>query len=369
MKNSKSPQNAKCSFVGRAGVSWQGDETQGGAGMSSPVAGAVPATMTPNYHANVINAFQTAGELSSSLSELDGEISIAAHSLGNMVVGLAIQDHELNVKNYFLVDAAVAMEAYNAGESKKAGMINAEWKEYDEKLWASEWHGLPWPVNDPRTKLTWRGRLDKVAARTNAYNFYSSEEEILNNSTTEHASTLVGAIADDLIWDALTQGNVLGERTWVLQEILKGKGISGEVLGSTYGGWKFNFSDPAGGYYKLRPNFGTAGYRKYNHGEAAALTEQQLMTKPFFDPPPTKTHGELLAQAFPARTNPAGRNPLDIFTDQGGSNFDMAADLKNGWFSTGGNARRWLHSDIRDVAYLYTYKAYAKFKELGKLDE
>lgn len=378
---------SKARFVG---VSWHGEESQGGAGMTSIVAPLIPGSMTPNYHANVINAFQTANDLAASLGGLDGEISIAAHSLGNMVVGLAIQDHGLQVENYFLVDAAVAMEAYNAGEAKQANMANRSWFHYDERLWASEWHQLPWPENDPRKELTWRGRLGDVVSKTNAYNFYSSEEEILNNSTAEHASTFVGAIGDDLLLEHILGGAVLGERTWVLQELLKGKGITGEVLGSIYGGWKFNFrnlawpvddSPPAAlndiyaGIYQsltfplLEPIFLT---RLLEPLETTGLAgqSQELMSKPFFDPfPADKTRAELFAQALPARTNPAGRNSVDIFnTPQENRNFDMVT-LKNGWFSTETNENRWLHSDIRDVGYLYTYKVYDKFKELGKLNQ
>jgi len=374
------------------GVSWHGDESQGGAGMTtSPVRGIIPDDITPNYHANVINAFQTADDLTSSLAWIDGEVSIGAHSLGNMVVGLAIQDHGFQAENYFLVDAAVAMESYNAGETKQANMTNGDWVDYDERLWASEWHQLPWPQNDPRKKLTWRGRLGDVVSRTNAYNFYSSEEEVLNNATASQSSTLLGAAADDLFLDWIIGGNVKGEHTWALQEILKGKGITGEVLGSIYGGWKFNykflswpvddpppaeineiyaalfetFSVPPLPFWKM---YNTRQLRSEETSELAGQT-QQLMAKPFFDPPPAgKTHAELLAQAFPARTNPAGRNPVGVFGPNDQNNFNMAT-LKNGSYSADTNESRWRHSDIRDVGYLYTWKVYDKFRELGELNQ
>jgi hypothetical protein len=374
------------------GVSWHGDESQGAAGMTSPVAGLIPDHLTPNYHANVINAFQTADDLASSLAWIDGEVSIGAHSLGNMVVGLAVQDHGFQAENYFLVDAAVAIESYNAGETKQANMTNGAWVGYDERLWASEWHQLPWPQNDPRKKLTWRGRLGDVVSRTNAYNFYSSEEEVLNNATASQSSTFLGAIADDLVWDSFIGGAVLGEGTWALQEILKGKGITGEVLGSTYGGWKFNYkflswpvddpppaeiteiyaalfettSVPPLPFWK---RYNTRQLRPDETSELAGQT-QQLMTKSFFDPPLAgKTHAELLAQAFPARTNPAGRNPVGIFdTPSKSRNFGMAT-LKNGSYSADDNESRWLHSDIRDVGYLFTWKVYEEFRELGELNQ
>ena len=178
----------------------------------------------------------------------------------------------------------------------------------------------------------------------------------------------------------------------MLQEILKGKGVSGEILGSTYGGWRFNFVNSSyqgsaapnpsvtGTYAQWIPGLPvtvplTYVTRHLTAAEALPLAgnSQQLMTQPFFNPPPAgKTHGELLAQAFPARTNAAGRNSVGVFEDQGEEgevyNFDMVI-LKNNWFSTETNEKRWLHSDIRDVGYPYTYKVYDKFKELGKLDQ
>jgi hypothetical protein len=43
--------------------------------------------------------------------------------------------------------------------------------------------------------------------------------------------------------------------------------------------------------------------------------------------------------------------------------------LKNGWFSNDDRERRWLHSDVKDVAYLYTHKVWDEFKSIGKLNE
>ena len=87
----------------------------------------------------------------------------------------------------------------------------------------------------------------------------------------------------------------------------------------------------------------TNNTRKFYPREAKILAgqSQSLMSKPFFDPPPAgKTHGELLAEAFPARTNPAGRNPVSIFNDQPIGqqyNFDMVG-MKNGWITEARNA-------------------------------
>jgi hypothetical protein len=42
---------------------------------------------------------------------LSGETTVAAHSLGNMVVLSAISDYGATPSHYFMIDSAVAMEA------------------------------------------------------------------------------------------------------------------------------------------------------------------------------------------------------------------------------------------------------------------
>ena len=78
---------------------------------------------------------------------------------------------------------------------------------------------------------------------------------------------------------------------------------------------------------------------------------------------------KLLAEMIPSRTQPAGANPVQKFFPLGGEdrNFDMNNKFQNGWPSERGNNKRWLHSDAREVAYLYIHKLYEKFVELGGL--
>ena len=109
--------------------------------------------------------------------------------------------------------------------------------------------------------------------------------------------------------------------------------------------------------------------------ETTALTfqSQNLMIKPFFSPLPLANgHAALLAQAIPARTNPAGRNPVAIFEFQEGNddtyNFDMAG-LKSSWHSFETPQSRWLHSDIKDVAYIYTWRVYEAFINIAELNQ
>jgi hypothetical protein len=92
---------------------------------------------------------------------IPGSSSIAAHSLGNMVVGAAIQDHGLSrFGKYFAIDASVALEAYGQvadvasqvnpdgtfAVDPSADMIKVEeWPDYiaagQSRLLASEYWG------------------------------------------------------------------------------------------------------------------------------------------------------------------------------------------------------------------------------------
>src|SRR2546423_4905085 len=55
------------------GVTWHGDEPDG--------------TTVPHYHTNVDNAFSTAKLFADFLKTLTGELTVSAHSLGNVVAG------------------------------------------------------------------------------------------------------------------------------------------------------------------------------------------------------------------------------------------------------------------------------------------
>ncbi|ABQ24274.1 transglutaminase domain-containing protein [Geotalea uraniireducens] len=114
---------------------------------------------TGNYHINVQHAFKTAPAFSDFINlPLGGkDVTVAAHSLGNMLVSSAINDWGANVSKYFLVNAAVALEAYGDAD-KDPNMVHPDWNDYDQRLLASEWYNL-FSVSDGRSKLTWRNRF------------------------------------------------------------------------------------------------------------------------------------------------------------------------------------------------------------------
>ena len=117
------------------------------------------------------NAFATAQSLAQFINGLGGNVTVAAHSLGNMVVGSAMHDwHATGISNYFMVDAAVPKEAYDPAEEQLAtqttwGMDHPDWSNYPRRLWCSDWHRL-FQTNDHRSSLTWQNRLEASRQRS-----------------------------------------------------------------------------------------------------------------------------------------------------------------------------------------------------------
>jgi hypothetical protein len=327
------------------GVSWHGDESQ-----------IALLGVAPDYWQNVTNAFATSPALAAAVNALPGSSkTIAAHSLGNMVTTSAIKDHGMAVANYFMLNAAVATEAYNGSALNTDLMRNPEWPTYNTRVWASEWHQL-FPAVDGRRGLTWRDRFGSVSV---AYNFYSTGEEVLNNAN----ETLppVGA-----------------EFSWVMQEMAKGRSdyIAAVLAGGGQAGWGFNAAWDVSEV--VFDGFGQPGIitRHRTPAETDLLTNEQLQTQPFFRrfrddrlmdassgsaaAAEYATRAQVLAEAIPALSVAAGRNPITGFNDR---NISMM-DLKDGWPRADG---RWRHSDAKNVAYRFNHRLWETWVQLGGL--
>ncbi len=344
------------------GVSWHGD--------SSQIPGWVPfgaGGQSPDYWENVTNAFKSSSALAAAVNSLPGSTKVsAAHSLGNMLVSSAIKDHGMNISKHFMFDAAVAIETYDPSDLHINEMRNPDWQNYVDpnatnpnprRLWATEWHQL-FDTSDGRNKLTWRNRFGPLAV---LYNFYSSGEDVLNNSTGEVPG--IGA-----------------ERAWALQEMVKGTGHIGAVATlDSNGGWGFNtywniteeFSDPQ------HPELPPEPYsRKRTPSEAQAITNDELKLHTFFRDfqdnrlvnPQTGsaaadeylTRAKVLGDAIPALSFAAGRNSIAAFEDR---NIDLMSK-KDGWPHADG---RWHHGDAKDVAYRFNHPLWESWVELGGL--
>lgn len=361
------------------GATWYGTDSQKIIGSKH---------FTPNYHLNVVHAFGCAPKLAEFITTLRGTgdnaliVNVAGHSLGNMVVSAAISDHSAPVTRYFMIDAAVAAEAYDGTIDSQVAdastsLPHTEWNKefegvYHSRLWAANWHLLFKELqNDGRAELTWRNRFQPING-VQYYDFYSAGEEVLdyNSATTPSVVGILGLIAINKLSEFLhvslpgSTGQPTGHKTWQYQEQLKGRNLTNKFGGSNYGGWGFNMLDFAkrvGSDGKgpelipavLRPN-------EANSLLENVFTKEALREEPFFRPgdpwvkvgtwthpsgkPDFKTErlgalygastgstfasthrNTLLARMIPAISPAAGRIPVPKLTTDAGEerNFDM----------------------------------------------
>lgn len=366
------------------GVTWYGWDTQDLSIVTLP--------FTRNFHINVQHALKTAPAFSDFINLPVGgkNVTVAAHSLGNMLVSSAIAEQDAKVDNYLLIDAAVPIEAYDGTvarpqdtsfpDSTNNSMIPPEWKGYNTGLFASEWYRL-FENDDPideRRNLTWRGRFASIVTNTQAYNFYSSGEDVLDN----HEGI-------PFVPDIFTEG--VGRFAWGLQEKLKGGLPTGWMLGSNYGGWRFDqgtynesIVDAAGQTVNV-PMLPDTVNNKLSNGE---ITIEDIKKQPFFiltgddvallqDYPIGSDYAKanrdrLLAEAIPALSLAVGRNKVAAFDEalpKTIRNIDMNLSLKNSWPAYRVDVKKsndWWHSDIMVIAYPYIYSLFNKLTELVK---
>jgi hypothetical protein len=347
-------------------VSWHGDSSQ------IPIA-----DLAPDYWENVTHAFETSQAFAKAVGSLPGSSkTLAAHSLGSMLTTSAIKDHGLNLNDYFPFDAAVAIEAYDEAASSTGDMRHSDWTTYNSRLWATEWHRL-FDDSDGRRKLSWRGRFGAVGV---AHNFFSSGEDVLNNTTNgDHNANL-----------ALLMAN-RAERAWVTQELSKGRdSIAANITWDSNAGWGFN--NAWNTITAVDPQTGTPLTKRRTPAEADQVTNEQLKTEPFFRRFQDErlmdanqgsaaaseylTRAKALAESIPSLSFAQGRNPVSIFGQT--RNYDLM-DLRNeddAWppsRMTDGRDKlpdgrgRWKHGDAKDVAYRFNYLLYRTWVELGGL--
>jgi len=377
---------SKSRFVG---VAWYGCE------------GDVPTTRSsPDYHSNVKNAFETSSAFATFVNSLSGNKVVVAHSLGNMVVSSAIQDHSASVNSFFLVNAAVSLEAYDKNIEENDWMVHPFWKKpwlnkqigkkykggaYNKKLQASEWNKLFLDdPNDFRGNLTWRGRFSDVPTLTSVYNFYSGGdqrgEECLRNWQ-QWPNNNGEYVPNPYKLDGLFQC------AWAIQEILKGDmpNGAGGFGGSDVMGWGFNFSNNGSGYYKpsKRGNLQWLPEDKQDPSYSANdIPNEELKTKPFFrnwhnttlyEPGLTgsnyasQNYNEILARGIPAVSYATGANRCTVLGTA--NNINMPNLPNTGWpmKEQGGNRKvnNWLHNDMREVPYSCCIELFKKIVNLG----
>lgn len=342
---------------------------------------------------------------------------MAAHSLGNMLASSAICDHGANVYQYYLLDAAVAKEAYgdtapnddmipdgsliyNQDEGLFS-LIGYDWREYPFETYASDWYRL-FDVGDARAELTWRHRFADIQQKTDAFNFYSSTEEVLRIDT--GYTSLVSGPADWDFWNLLENAKVY---TFQLQEIYKGKDDpAANALGGgsdPYAGWGFTTESDTHIYSTplLDIDFWPV-HPRFHHEQLATNASvrdafrETLKTDPLYRPNPPELFGSgaesfaaatvatcgytfnydvnnatvdisdvpvrdyLLAKAFPARTGALGSRSNSEWPPTT-ANFDMSSQLRNPYAPVLPNSDDdWVHSAIREYSYVHMCNFFKK---------
>ncbi len=334
---------------------------------------------TPDFHTNVANALDTTPAFANFLTNLPGQTVVAAHSLGNMVVLSAISDYSAAPSKFFMLDAAVPIEAVQSNVTQEPDMVYSTWQQYSNRLYASCWWQLF--TNDYRSTLTWSNRLGNLDS-VDVYNFYSSGEEVLRwDPVDPPAGILSGAMSELLnYW---IEGVPFGTYAWVWQEKGKGAAAHDWFIGSTHGGWKFNdywgnpppspaiMNDTAASTLQNYPMFSVGSTEN-------GPPDQDLLSDEYGSAYAQAHRDRILSDAIPALTLPVGANPVPKFSPSGQptKNFDLQSyNFQNGWpaergpvqYGSTDAAGEWHHSDFGYVAYPFTHTLFDQIVYLGDL--
>ena len=325
---------SKASFMA---VDWRGDESQFSTLMHGDV--------SPDYYANVRNAFMSAPAFAQGCGALAGMKTLLAHSLGNMLVSSAITDCGLaGYAKYYMLNAAVPMEAYDV-VAEANEMVDSAWSNVPINYRASDWSTL-FATNDFRASLSWRGRF---AGIQRAVNCYSETEDVLANPALHG---LGGA--------------------WSKQELFKGTSVwnalnalsLGNLDVACEGGWGINT------FHALNPTVYVAGYG-FMSNAVAALTRDDVIVHPLFTPFRAESdnmhstnlftiadasyrkdlRAKFLGDAIPVRSFAAGANDVSGVSE----NHPMTPSQFVGWPRS---QDEWRHSDVKDVSYFYVHHFY-----------
>ena len=264
-------------------------------------------------------------------------------------------------ERYFMLNAAVPIEAYDASTNAvndidKGRMLPRDWIGYDDALKAAHWHEL-FDVGDGRRKLTWKGRFSGV---NNVVNYHSSEEEVLRCGNGESHFPLQR------------------EWAWYNQERIKGVKPFEMGLGHNEGGWEFNtthFIEDT--YHDDELDEDVSYFRKRSAAEANALLSggtADFKSTPFFGWFEDRTictnaflaegvispqlRSQLLADAIPAESLPAGLAPVPKWTNVSfANNRDMATSFKDpvATNALGSASLQWGHSFFLSSPYMLVH--------------
>ena len=278
----------------------------------------------------------------------------------------------LEVGKYFMFDAAVpseaidsAMRAERSADDAYLKYVRPEWQDYTNACWASNWHRLfADDQSDSRGRMGWPDRFaDALSNASDVYNYYSSGDAVFSE-TDEVPSLLTGATHWGIDWYLWilpfpTVEVTFDNHCWQKQEVLKGMAT---VAGTLSGGWGFNTWLE---YDSESQDFKTVSYSP--EGAAAAVADHSITNRPAFDVSdalemknPSASDDDVflaLAKHVPALSSAVGGVPvLGNLKD-----YDLNdGNYRNGWGRDEDSyyGVNWLHSDMKDMAYIHVFKLY-----------
>ena len=369
-----------------------------------------------DYHKAAYNAFKSSEVLKNELSFLTGEITIAAHSLGNVLVSNAVAHESFGPRNYFMINSASPIEAYEAAQvidsddqEMTSRMIEKLWKPYHSKLHSNTWP-LLFPADDGRSKLTWRNRFKAANAVTHLVNFYSTGEDVVANAKFDEIDIAKHA------WNTYITGeHRIGRYAWVNQEFIKGGTSFGSFLFEyNHAGWGWLASEgTTPSHYMLgqsNPLNNAGSFSRYSADESklkianGEITDEHLAQFHYFKPfsaeyavlsAPIDDAYKTWRDPFGAWHNPHSQSDASDLANKKDTQWRMLAsamasstgaaaandvigvdghnmmELKNGWPEgigrTGKYSEDWQHSDFHVISYSYVYRMFEKMVEEGKL--
>jgi hypothetical protein len=291
-----------------------------------------------------------------------------------MVVSSAIQDHGFRPARYFMFNAAVPAEAFDASAWDDTPlfnpMVHEEWINYDPCTWAANWYEL-FQTPDSRNSLTWKQRFGVVSGCTELHNYYSSGDEVL--------ALYTGANADGAIPVDSFTGGAARNHSWQKQERFKGRSydIPSGWAGTSEMGWGFSivgtwvdgtppmYNPLYVGYIFLSDHVRT---NLYTFAQANAATANQLRSDPVFSQNPlwlltanSLLRWELdwlLAAGIPALSGPAGSRPLEGILDIENNNMNTVADTPVWPRHTSSSFNGWQHGDIKSIGLPFVFSTF-----------
>lgn len=314
-----------------------------------------------DYHKAVFHAFQTGDVLTEALAGRTGDVTVAAHSLGNMAVSQAIQNGKFRPARYYMINAAVPIEAYSF-KAIEPDMIERDWTDIGAEYYSAVWHQNFQKDADRRAELTWRNLFSSLPKRTVVHNFYSPGEDVLAKHTTVNDASILGRI--------LRGEFNLSRGAWKAQELVKGKTALDSAItvfmDRSQAGWRRNSDYTSGADITLIPRFQPFLEEVLTGADLSAASTKAGEKHVQYD---------LLARALPALSYAAAVDvipeaPKEISIE----NIDVETLGRDSeqWPNEdhrGDASTRWLHSDFKNVALPYVYPMYQLMIEKGSLYE